>query len=1241
MKNLVSVLLVLLSGELALGETVKLYKGGVCETYEDILKDDSSRDVIFPADTIVVSGEIDQITLNNLKASTTNGSRSKVQVIDLSGAYFAPSEKLDWESAFSSCKSLTCFRFPEVQIEGECKMDFIFYGNQNLTRVENLDKVNNIVSLCQAFDGAKSIEELTFSENAKILETAYGDSPLYRTFASCEKLKHINNFDKFESFKSLRETFFYCGALEEIAFTENGGTIDDYWGLRSTFKKCSSLKRVRNLDKFVLEGRMDETFADCSSLTEIRLGTVSGFENSTFENCDAIVYLDVTTSQIPKDWVREGNSHIVWPIDKCSILLGVSNENSFVSYTYSPACAVVKNTIYRVGETFDSSVPVKLEEISEKDTKKYLWMGLKNESMDDYFYSDSTPITFRDKEAFAIINGYKVSVDTLQNKSDYYSGDSIKIIGSLDDERMAKVLANIKNKNRYKVIDFSESEFEMDSLNFAICGGNTNLVKFYFPNEPQKTCFSLEYAFYNCDKLKEVVNFDNIVHINNLRETFYNCIDLEEISFSEEPDTNKVALDHTFSSCMNLKKVNNIDRYTKIISLYGTFLSCKSLEEIRLSTVKRDEAVDVTSTFGGCSSLKNLIGFDAIQKYMDNEMYSTFSGCTSLDTLRISADISRYDFERAFDNCPAIKYLPTEVRELLTAQKMPNMSNFVLPIKRVYMQLDSLSILQYPKYCAVQDTVWRCLLETGDTIVVKKLTDEIINRCVAISCGLKNESMEDYCWSNSIYNKSLDIPYLVVENVYLVEKDLYTTFPYILPIEDLHEESLNDAYTLQFHGYFNDSTLSLVKKSLSKNRDLHSCDFSDAELDVTYALNRFFAGKKNLDNVVFPAKENDNPISLSATFYQTGNMPKVDLSYFTNIICMDSTFMECGVDTILFPTVENNNNVSFRLTFFGCNAESYDLSSFSKISSLIGTFSFTGISYLKFSDKANNLPVNMQSTFGLTSFCLPVLDLSSFTNVTSFLGTFQMCGDLVGCGDGGLDTLIFGTDPNTLTDDNLTWTFLSASKVGVKYVPDGVDSLPKKWRSYRGFVLPLGVDSTYWTAYSLFEDIFSLPAITPSYAYVSDTTRYLVLKSMLKSWMAVFGFPTDMLRSDDGALEYIVFDPETMNLEDYKDSDYVLTCVVSNPKFNTLAYALGVDDILNSTPASLLDEMAYCNIDVVVETGGFSISTEDKCDVDVLNTLGVSVFKGVINSKAQFVSLPSGIYMILYNGMFLKKVIVK
>ncbi|MBR4840777.1 MAG: hypothetical protein IK005_09930, partial [Paludibacteraceae bacterium] len=348
---------------------------------------------------------------------------------------------------------------------------------------------------------------------------------------------------------------------------------------------------------------------------------------------------------------------------------------------------------------------------------------------------------------------------------------------------------------------------------------------------------------------------------------------------------------------------------------------------------------------------------------------------------------------------------------------------------------------------------------------------------------------------------------------------------------------------------------------------------------------------------------------------------------------------------------ENNNEVSFIQTFAACPLDSINLSAFTRISDLSQTFNPCSnrrqpLRSITFSEKENPLSVSMFQTFTGTTFDTDeIVNFDKFTNVNNYLATFQMINNF----EGRLDTIRIGTDPFKIASDSLTWTFLSSGRI-IKYLPDGVDSVPSKWRNCHDFVVPITVDSSNWSIDSLFQDyqlfsdfIYTLPDLGPSYAYIADTTWYLVLNDYLQAWINSFGFNSSLraasaeqpLSSD----KYMVFDPQTMDIADYME-DYSLACVASNPKHKALAYQVKLKDLREKVQIPQVITDTDCKI--YTDQGTIVISASTDSDVEVYDTTGKLIHIGHVEKDKELrVNVSNGIYLVKCGKHSRGKVTVK
>lgn len=1190
MRNLLLSLSVLLLPNLVSAETLKVYNQGKETVYEDILSTREAVAELATCDSFFVAGELNNNKIDKLSnLIKDNKSVLTIDMSEVSALDGAPFGTIEFSSLCSGLTSLQEFRFP------------------------------------------------AFSPTKKVY--------LDNLFDNCSSLKKVVNLEYYDKIYSMKCTFKDCVSLEEVTFSENENTTPDtYSDFKEVFSGCESLTSVKNFDKIHNVVGFWRAFADCVNLKELKLCSflnIGKGYNEVFDNCPAIVYLPSEITSVPKNWEDSYSNKFMLPVSECISSTTISNGHAVnIGFSWTPKSVVVQDTAWRVGKSFADSKIVNLSDISKEYASQFIWMGLKNDSMEDYVWSDSCLLG---SDAYACMKSTSgllqiVRVDTISRLAKPYNY-SIKVGGILDDSLFAGVKDFMK-KNSFKIIDFSETEFQLNDEWTRQPISVSSLNEFYFPKN-QDIKYNLIGAFENASYLK-YIDMSNLPALSSLEKCFYECRALTNIKLNTTQDTNRINLEKAFYNCKSLTQIENLETYGPITDLNSAFFGCKSLISLSFPSIRNDNLIEMDYVFNGCYSLSAINGLDSFTNI--TSLFSTFKACTALDTIRLGTDINNVDMcSRPFENCNALIYLPDTVETL--DQSMENFSShFILPIKKTCWAIDDSAIIikQYPKCCEMQDTLWHCFMEDKDTLV-ENLTDEILSKCLRVKCGLKNEKMDDYCWSAPFYTKELEVPYIVLSEVAAKKDDGYweyrvydTTLGVTIPIDSINDSTLKDAYSIYLYGKNDDSTLSIIKNALALNKDLAIFSFKNAELDIKNGLDSFFSGKTHLYNVEFSSEEYSNPVSLYRTFSKTG-LSSIDLSSFANITDMNFAFFGCDyLSTVKFSDKENNNEVSFVQAFTGCPIDSLDLSSFSRISDLTQTFfnasALKHMRYLKFSDKENDLSVSMFQTFGGVSFDMTeIINFDKFTNVSNYMATFQGCNFF---DETRLDTLRFGTDPNKIPEDSLTWALAMSSKIGVKYLPDGVDTLPKKWHGYHDFVVPIYADSLNWSTDSLLENILNMPELSPSYAYIADTTRYLILKEYMNEWLTAFGFSTSSLRSKL-KVDYLIFDPDTMEIADYKD--YALVCVVSNPKFKTLVYKINVAELQE---AADVDDIDNRNILIINDNNGISIFSEINYSIEIVNALGMTVFKGDTNENSLHIPLPSGIYFVNSNGVLLKKIIV-
>lgn len=123
-----------------------------------------------------------------------------------------------------------------------------------------------------------------------------------------------------------------------------------------------------------------------------------------------------------------------------------------------------------------------------------------------------------------------------------------------------------------------------------------------------------DFAFYNCENLKEISFSKNLEYIKEA--AFSNCCNLEEIFIPE-----KVAIidnyieNSCFYECLNLKNITLPDKIEVLNDL--TFKGCKSLEEI---TLPKNLKTFGNFIFANCYNLKKIHFPDSLNRFTPNSL---------------------------------------------------------------------------------------------------------------------------------------------------------------------------------------------------------------------------------------------------------------------------------------------------------------------------------------------------------------------------------------------------------------------------------------------------------------------------------------------------------------------------------------------------------------------------------------------------------------------------------------------
>ena len=189
---------------------------------------------------------------------------------------------------------------------------------------------------------------------------------------------------------------------------------------------------------------------------------------------------------------------------------------------------------------------------------------------------------------------------------------------------------------------------------------------------------SFSYVFEECHSLKEIdLSHFNTKNINSYQRTFLNCARLEYIDISnfDLSQTKDIRMESTFYGCINLKsiKFSNI-KTEELVAINNIFYNCHSLISLDLSSVNFNSILLAESTFFNCTALEYIS--------LPNNMTSLrktvgmFENCYNLKSINLEFLKNAnhlINTNEMFKNCvnlTEIEFPEIETHELLFANEM-------------------------------------------------------------------------------------------------------------------------------------------------------------------------------------------------------------------------------------------------------------------------------------------------------------------------------------------------------------------------------------------------------------------------------------------------------------------------------------------------------------------------------------------------------------------------------------------
>ena len=208
---------------------------------------------------------------------------------------------------FGYCKVLTTVALPAGGTDMEAYFTDVFYNCKALQSVTNLEKFTNVVSFSSTFSGCEALQTVNLPAGSTADATSFGAA-----FSGCKALTSITNFDLFTKASSFSNVFSNCAALKEITLPVPADAAKDF-SFSQSFKECTALERIVNLDKYTNVSNLNYAFTKCLNLLYVKLGSVPSSNTvATFfdTNPNCLVYLpkDVTYPSGWKNVIQDGKA---------------------------------------------------------------------------------------------------------------------------------------------------------------------------------------------------------------------------------------------------------------------------------------------------------------------------------------------------------------------------------------------------------------------------------------------------------------------------------------------------------------------------------------------------------------------------------------------------------------------------------------------------------------------------------------------------------------------------------------------------------------------------------------------------------------------------------------------------------------------------------------------------------------------------------------------------------------------
>ena len=519
------------------------------------------------------------------------------------------------------------------------------------------------------------------------------------------------------------------------------------------------------------------------------------------------------------------------------------------------------------------------------------------------------------------------------------------------------------------------------------------------------------------------------------------------------------------------------------------FRLCAVLTSVTLPEVTSDNQISLCNTFRACEKLTTLNNLEKLTNIINLD--TAFRYCIELESITLpegtkAESISFYD---AFISCAKLK-------EINNLDKFNNISNMAGAFRYCYIleevtlpegtNAESISFSYAFSECKKLTKVTN--LEKFTNINSLAYAFQFCEELVSITLP-KGSTAESITFEYALRNCKKLPGIIDLREFTNISSLKYTFSGCALLTEITLPEGTTSKENMSFYFTFSDCSSLTSIENLEKFTNISS-------------LENTFSSCPKLSSITLPEGTTATDISFSSTFSGCYELSEItNLDKFNNISKLEKTFDRCRkLQKITFSSDTNDRSVDCNNVFFGCTMlktiENFD--AFTNISRIDYAFAECRVlESITLPAGTKNQNISFSSTFyGCTN-------LKTINNFDKFIRTLYMSRTFSGCY--ALTEIRLGMDPNILIESNSTETFNNTNPACLKYLPEGVKTIPNEWikSGYNNFVVPFEIDDIKAPTVIAHGEALTLPTVltyTPNYAAVKGTGTWQIQKSGETDW---------------------------------------------------------------------------------------------------------------------------------------------